>query len=356
MRISSLVGPAAGLAAALWLSACDLGGSPGGSAKAIPASLTCMSSTLARPAAAKSAAPRKMAADTGDYYLSYRITPSNMEGRLIQLSLMIGAPGEGKGGSSLRLIGTEDGFRGGEVGKSAELPLVNLAGRLTLDGGFRCCWETYPRDEDAFSGWFEIMFAYVDATFPIAGGALAGNHTVRTVFADVADLGYRKGDLLYKDGDAFKWADSASGALTATRPAHPLQLDWVRDFDGDGDSRGNPYVPTLFVAVQDSQKVHMPADSVLANSWEFIADFLLADGLIFRRIDPAQMTNVSQLLSAFDIRADRDNARAGSDGISVNFYAIRTPLEQPRPDDFKDSLDGWIKPPPEDSLADEGPA
>jgi hypothetical protein len=356
MRISSLGGPAAVLAAVLYLSACDLGGNPGGSAKAIPASLTCMSSTLARPAAAKSAAPRKMAADTGDYYLSYRITPSNMEGRLIQISLMVGVPGAGKGGSSLRLVGTEEGFREREVGKASALPLFNLADRLTVDGDFRCCWETYPRDEDAFSGWFEIMFAYVDATFPIAGGALAGNHTVRAVFADVADLGYRKGDLLYSADGVFKWVDSASGEPTATRPAHPLQLDWVRDFDGDGDNRGNPYIPTLFVAVQDSQKVHMPADTVIANSWEFIADFLLSDGLIFRRVDPAQMSTVSELLSAFDIRADRDNARAGSDGISVNFYAIRTPLERPRPDDFKDSLDGWIKPPPADSLSDEGPA
>ena len=91
---------------------------------------------------------------------------------------------------------------------------------------------------------------------------------------------------------------------------------------------------------------------MLANSWEFIADFILTDGLIFRRMNPSSMATPAQLLAHFDIRADRDNASAGADGISSNFYAIKTPLEKPRPNDFKDSLDRWILPPPADTSSE----
>jgi hypothetical protein len=281
-------------------------------------------------------------------YLSYRITPSNMEGRLIQLMLLVGEPGEGKGGSALFLSSIEEhGYGEKTVPNSGVLPRFNLSERLTVDGDFRCCWETYPDDAHAYSGWFEIMFAYVDATFSISSGALEGVHTVRTAFADVEDLGYRRGDLLYRAPDGFRWVDSATGELRAARPDKPLQLGWVRDYAGSGDGRGNQHIPTLFVAVQDTQKVHMPADTVLANSWEFIVDFILRRGLIFRHVDPATMTTVAQLLSAFDINASRDNASSSGQGISSNFYAIRTPLDQPRPNGFKDSLGNWIHPPPD---------
>jgi hypothetical protein len=93
----------------------------------------------------------------------------------------------------------------------------------------------------------------------------------------------------------------------------------------------------------------MPADTILANAWEFVADFILTGGLIFRRHDPAAMTKPAELLAAFDFRADRDNASSGADGITSNFYALRTPIGNPRPDDFKDSLGNWILP-PSDSL------
>jgi hypothetical protein len=201
----------------------------------------------------------------------------------------------------------------------------------------------------AYSGWFEIMFAYVEITFDIHSGALMGTHTVRTSFAEIEDLGYRKGDLLYKTRAGFQWVDSTTGAFSSSRPAKPIQLGWVAGFSGSGDGRGNQHIPSLMVAVQDSQKVHMPADTVLSNAWEFVADFILRNGLIFRRVDPTTMTQVSQLLTAFDIRADRDNASGSADGISSNFYAIKTPLEMPRPNDFKDSLGSWILPPPSDS-------
>jgi hypothetical protein len=258
-------------------------------------------------------------------------------------------PGAGKGASALHIVGGENGFLGASVENSGELPLVNLGERLTVGNGFKCCWSTYPADEDAYSGWFEIMFAFADVTFPVHGGALEGTHTVRTAFADVDDKGYRKGDLLYRTDAGWRWVDSATGELRESRPEKPLQLGWVAEFDGSGDGRGNQHIPTMFVSISDSQKVHMPADTVLANAWEFIVDFNLRQGLIFRRMDPDSMTTVAQLVSHFDIRADRDNASSGSDGIGSNFYAIKTPLEAQRPNDFKDSLDNWILPPPEDS-------
>lgn len=330
-----------------------------GSGKRIHSSLTWMSTSLARPDAlgkigAGTVTPARtlVSSDSGDdLYLSYLLTPSNIEGRLIQASLMVGEPGEGRGGTALRLAGpSESGFMDKAVGQSGDLPQFNLAERLTMGDGFSCCWESYPSADNAKSGWFELMFAYVDVTFPVDSGALAGSHTVRVAFADVGDKGYRKGDLLYKSADGFHWVDSSTGTPAVVRPATPLRLGWVAEYKGSGDGRGNQHIPTLFVAVEDSQKVHMPADTVLANSWEFIVDFILTDGLIFRRMDPSAMATVSQLLSHFDIRADRDNASSGSQGISSNFYAIKTPLDKPRPNDFKDSLDQWIQPPAADSL------
>lgn len=344
------------LAAAGLLASCQpFGGDESrSSGTEIPSSLTWISTSLAPTTAAATRLPAtspaaKIQADSsdGDFYLSYRITPSNLEGRLIYASLMVGRPGAGKGGSALFLVSpTEHGYDKADVPDSKAFPLFNLNERLTMGEGFRCCWETYPDDEDAYSGWFEIMMAYTDVTFPVSGGALAGEHTVRTAFADVRDLGYRRGDLLYKTDSGWAFVDSATGAFSTSRPQTPLQLNWVRDFDGSGDGRGNQHIRTLFVAVQDSQKVHMPAGEVLSHSWEFIADFILTDALIFRRIDPVQMTSVAELLAGFDIRADTDNASGDADGLSVNFYAIKTPLDQPRPNDFKDSLGNWIQPPP----------
>jgi hypothetical protein len=69
---------------------------------------------------------------------------------------------------------------------------------------------------------------------------------------------------------------------------------------------------------------------------------------------PAEVTNKPtvhrQLLSVFDINAGRDNASSSAEGISSNFYAIRTPLGQTRPNDFKDSLGNWIQAPPDTGL------
>lgn len=366
------------LAGALMLAGCEFMDEKGsdGPGKRVSASITWMSSSLsksrslAKPAAAPVGAPAPGDSVGGpggpgngpggpvggpgdpadDLYLSYRLNPVNMEGRLIQLALMVGQPGSGGGGSAIHLVRQGDnGFLERTVSNSEALSLFNLSERLSMGEDFLCCSSDYPSVEKAYSGWFEVMFAYADVTFRVDRGALAGDHTVRVAFADVEDKGYRKGDLLYKTTDGFRWLDSATSALSASRPAVPLRLGWVAGYNGSGDGRGNQHIPTLFIAIQDSQRVHMPADTVLANSWEFIADFILAGGLIFRRMDPAAMTSVAQLLAHFDIRADRDNASPGADGISSNFYAIKTPLEKPRPNDFKDSLDNWILPPPADS-------
>lgn len=342
---------------AVLLAGC-IGGDDGESyGKKVPSSMTWMSTTLAgssgQAKVSAEAAPA-MTVDTSGSYLSYRITPSNMEGRLLQATLMVGEPGPGGGGSIIRLVGEESPYPAANVPNSTDHPLFNMAERLTMASDFRCCFSTYPPDEKAYSGWFALMFAYVDVTFQIHSGQLAGSHTVRTAFARVDDLGYHRGDLLYKTGDGFRWVDSATGTLSASRPPRPLQLAWVAGFAGSGDGRGNQHIPELMIAIQDSQKVHMPADVVLSHAWEFVTDFILTDGLIFRRADPNAMTSAAQLLAAFDIRADRDNAGSGADGISSNFYAIKTPLEMPRPNDFKDSLGDWILPPPPDSV-DEGP-
>ncbi len=340
------------LALPVFLAGC-IGGDEGESyGKTVPSSMTWMSTTLSGSTAkakVSAGAVPAMTVDTSDAYLSYRVTPSNMEGRLLQATLMVGEPGPGGGGSVIRLVGEESHYPAANVPKSTDLPLFNMAERLTMASDFRCCYRTYPPDEKAYSGWFALMFAYVDVTFQIHSGQLAGSHTVRTAFARVDDLGYQRGDLLYKTADGFRWVDSTSGAFSASRPAQPLQLPWVAGFAGSGDGRGNQHIPELMIAIQDSQKVHMPADTVLGNAWEFVVDFILKDGLIFRRADPNAMTTAVQLLAAFDIRADRDNAGSGADGISSNFYAIKTPVEMPRPDGFKDSLGNWILPPPPDT-------
>lgn len=353
------------VAASLGIVGCDFFGDKGegmGGQK-VPASMTWISTSLAKPKA-RPVGAAKVAADSvfvdsvfvdsvfvdEEPYLSYRITPTNIDGRLIQVALLVGEPGAGKGGSAVHLITIEEnGFMGSSIDNSEVLPHFNLAERLTMGESFQCCGDRYPSGDAAKSGWFEIMFAYSDITFTLPNGALSGEHKVRIAYADIDNLGYRRGDMLYFKDGIYQWVDSNTGALATSRPAKPLQLGWVANYNGSGDGRGNQHIPTLFIAVQDSQKVAMPADTVLANQWEFIADFIFENGLIFRRVDPAKMTSVAELLSAFDIRADRDNASSGSDGISCNFYAIKTPLETPRPDDFKDSLDQWIQPPPADS-------
>jgi hypothetical protein len=350
---------------ALHLAGCgpfgDDGGKGGG--KSIPSSLTLMSSSLSNPKLGKVGAVEKRFAIRADsttpiphpdvvdssFYLSYRLTPDNIEGRLIQAALMVGQSGPAGGSAIFLAAQDENGYNHPTVPRSQDLPLFNLSQRLSMGEEFKCCWESYPSAERAYSAWLEIMFAYVDIRFTLPEGALKGSHNLRIAYADIDDLGYRRGDFLYQTAEGWKWVDSVTGAFVATRPSHPVQMGAVTSYRGSSDGRGNQTIPTLFIAIQDSQKVHMPADTVLSHSWEFIVDFILNQGIIVRRVDPAKATSMAELLGAFDIRADRDNTNGNGDGLTCNFYALHTPLEKPRPNDFKDSLDHWIKPPPDDS-------
>lgn len=136
-------------------------------------------------------------------------------------------------------------------------------------GTLYCCNGTGDlSSSNTYIGDAIYLFAYLDATFTVAGvtGNTAMNRafTVRFVLADDAIAGGKRGDVLLSDpaDGTFKWIDTATnsggivgnGTLTTTRPSSPVTMnasvkDWTNPF---GTDKGNQSIPVLYAPLLPS--------------------------------------------------------------------------------------------------------
>lgn len=66
------------------------------------------------------------------------------------------------------------------------------------------------------------LFGYLD--IELSAG------TLRVMLGQIAGSDAKRGDLLLKDGDTFKWAPTGSGGLTTTRPTNPVVDSAIANF------------------------------------------------------------------------------------------------------------------------------
>lgn len=254
------------------------------------------------------------------------VTPTNVTGKLYYAGIMVG----NESGYSLGFIGPLDpSGTAGITDSTTELEDFDLAEEATISGsGMTCCGGSpYPADTDAYVTRIEILFGYVDTVFTVSSGTLSGAHTIRVVYSDITDLGYTKGDMLYKDtDDAFKWCDS-TGCSHTTRPTSPYQNSEVVDYAGSEDGMGNQIIPSFAAHVPEADRYLLTQTELLANSWVFTIDFTMTNGIAFAE-DPTTLTTTAELVQHFDLSAEPGaNVEEGL-GFTVTVSAAKTPLSE----------------------------
>lgn len=212
-------------------------------------------------------------------------------------------------GSALFLITPDEtGFDDPSVeSTSTELTPFDLSDPLTVSREMMVGTMGYPSDEEAYITRVELLFAWVDLTFTLDSGPMAGDHVVRVAYADVVDLGYHKGDVLYKDTDgAFKWLDTAAvpSSLSTTRPESTVQISDLAAYEGTQDGKGNQHIPCFSADIAPEQQLALPRRELTSGGpWSFTVYFDLGGGIGFDRAI-GDIRNVSDLMTAFDIAAD----------------------------------------------------
>lgn len=173
-------------------------------------------------------------------------------------------------------------------------------------GKLKCCGGTgdLSGEESYFSNG-AFLFGYVDATFKIpystsqllqVPAAMKESHSVRFVMADGILPNYRRGDLLYKDTDeTFKWVDSSSGALSASRPTSPVTMDtkvvnYTQPFEGFSSP-----IPIIYTEISEADgKVLTSQDKLKAEGKTYSFDYDATYALVFM-LAPNELTIIQSV-------------------------------------------------------------
>ena len=255
------------------------------------------------------------------------ITPSNISGKIYYSGIMVG---DENGYSLGPIVGNVQDPSQIPSFDMAELYDFDFANALSVSGDFTCCeGSPYPADSDAIAVRIESYFAYIDTSFTLtqADGVIAelvGDHTIRTVYADINNTEYQQGDFLYKvsSGD-FRWCTVTDGCVHSTRPADPLQYADVANFMGTPDGLGNQIIPTFAVQITPNSQISLTESEVLSNSWEFTIDFDMGDGVIFTQ-PLSEIGSIAELVSVVQLAAEPGNSQSS---FSADLSAVKTPLE-----------------------------
>jgi len=233
------------------------------------------------------------------------ITPLEITGKAITVSFIIGSEQYG-GVSEIMLIAPQpEGFRETTItSTNSLLSPFNLKDPHTAKSSSATVLvrdNPYPDSAYASVSTVNILFSWVDFTFvvPVASQepqtavtvsaqtGLADTHTVRVVYADVTDLGYKRGDRLYLDpaDSVFKWIDrdaqvqygqNYQAVLSTSRPANPV-TEGSHMFIGDGT-----YIPPVSIECpRDSSMLTLPKEDLQNYGWEFTITFHVKNALSF---------------------------------------------------------------------------
>lgn len=187
-------------------------------------------------------------------------TPTVLEGQYYGVGFLLQSAGNGM----VSYFGRDSWD---DVTESSETYAFSSADPAEHGGDLFCC--NGEGDLNNGSSYIEnviYLFSYLDATFTISG--VTGNTsmnkevTVRFILADGGVSGAKRGDLMIKDEDEFKWMDTSTsaggivgdGTLVTTRPSSPATMNtsvknWTNPFGGDG----NDEIPVIYVPVESEK-------------------------------------------------------------------------------------------------------
>ena len=258
------------------------------------------------------------------------LTPTNVTGKIYYSGITVGTVNSYSVGP---IVG--DIIDPSTITSFAEEDLLDFdfGQQLAVGGGIVCCGGSpYPADSEAIAQRIESYFGYIDVVFSLTETdgvtvELQGTHTIRTIYGDIDGTELKKGDLLYKgvnDSD-FKWCTTSEGCVHTTRPGNPIQNLVVATFSGTPDQMGNQTIPAFAVQLPDAaSKIQMTESQILNNSWAFTIDFNMTNGLVFSQ-DITTLTQVQELVAAFDLSADPGNTDGG---FMATLAATKTPTSE----------------------------
>jgi hypothetical protein len=251
------------------------------------------------------------------------ITPTAVTGKAYYAGMIVGS----SNGLSLGpLLGSVEDPSEAESFTSTELIEFDFSEGLTSPGSPSLGGPIpYPADDAAYVQNAQIYFGWVDVTFELStvdngvNPALDNTHTIRIVMADVTDLGYTKGDVLYKDSDdtAFQWCTVGAGCTLTTRPASPLQISAIASYSNTED-QGNPTIPSFYAELETGHTpVQVKQTDLTTKTLTFTWDFDMGDGVKFV-LNPTGLTTVYDLVSNVRLPAEpRDEDAAFEVEITV---------------------------------------
>lgn len=189
----------------------------------------------------------------------------------------------------------------------------SLAEPQSLEGEYVCCGgSSYPAGE-AVARSLSIYFDYLDTTFVVPSGNLAGSHTIRLIYTNKTfsnGVSALKGDKMYKSSDSFVFCTEASCGATE-RPDGALVDEIAQTRTG-----ANPNYAYFSVSVTDP--FSFTRDEAEQGNWSFELDFDMTGGAAFEQ-DPNTLTTIAELVSSFTVNSKPgDSGSSGQTSFSVN--------------------------------------
>lgn len=248
---------------------------------------------------------------------------TNMSGEATVVTIMISGNGSNQGdggpdGYALSVIAPNDDARQRPDlpdGSSASVAF-DLSSPTPVSGKLMCCGgpEGYVPDDRAITTSVMGMYKYLDITF---NETTLGSRTVRVVFTEVSSMGYKRGDLLVKNGANFEWCDS--GGCSTTRPSSPYQESSIANysFPSEGNKNIVPYAVTI------TDPIKMTESDVIGNNWSFTLSFIQSSVVALN--SSVSITSNATLLQAFTVNLSYGD-QGKTVGPTATISATKTPI------------------------------
>lgn len=251
-------------------------------------------------------------------------TPENLAGRIFSGGAMWGQLGPGA--FNVTMLGATDEVINNPsqgIGGTMNFSLIEAT---LLDGKYAA---PPVGNEQKPVTRMEFMYDYIDATFTLAGtSTLDGKYTIRTIMVKEATASdvegtMKLGDKLLRKADesAFKWCNAAGCDGQRAKVESGLIADAkVRDYQYPGQGNAN-YVPFV-VPVKPEFKVSGDALNTAGSLWSVKYNM---DGALHFSKTPDQFANLSDIVDAFELRYEPDQAHAGQwqSEISVDLQFVK---------------------------------
>ena len=213
--------------------------------------------------------------------------PTAMTGKYFSVGLLIQSNGNGMQSYLLA-----DNWNG--ITASSTTYEFDAKNPIKSSGNLICCGGSGDlSSQNTYFSNGSFLFAFLDLTFKVpysttqktrVSAEMSGSHTVRFVMVDGILTSYKRGDLLYKDGDGiFKWIDSSSGVMSATRPTSPVTMNSsVVNYTSPFDGLTSP-IPIIYTEINEiaGSKITTSEESLKQSGKVYSFDFNAGSLVVF---------------------------------------------------------------------------